>query len=248
MLALLVITVIQSLFIAYNILDNYSSQILRIPGILAEVAEYLICLLNIHILQVFSVLNSNLTEQKLFVWKIIVTVFFIVSVSIQLWILVALYTTGIAQAVLDLNGWICSIYTIFAVLYDNIQGIYLIILIWKNKKRRGAETAKVLHRLMLTLICLAAMDWLGVVEFLATILFQSISNDILLYNSMMSFAELYTCIHGVSMIYLFKQLTDFTFVDTRKKREVESKPLEDTVLKVEERVGVKETSPIKEQS
>ncbi|KAJ3317476.1 hypothetical protein HDV06_001530 [Boothiomyces sp. JEL0866] len=230
-LAILLVTIPQTIFIMYNIIDNYNSHIQRFPAILAEIAEYLECLFNIHILQVFSVLNPNITNEKLYIWKIFVTLVFMGSISVQLWIIICIYTIGISKLVLDLNGWISTACTVFAVIYDNIQGIYLIYLVLKNKKRRGPETAKVLHRLMLSFLSLAVMDWLGVIEFLSAILFTTISENVLLYNSMLSFAELYTCIHGVFMIYIFKQLTDFTFVD-HKKKPVELSKVENTVLEL----------------
>ncbi|KAJ3269157.1 hypothetical protein HDV01_001735 [Terramyces sp. JEL0728] len=215
-LAILMITIPQTVFIMYNIFDDYHSYVQRIPGILAECTEYLICLFNIHILQVFAILNPNITEKKLLGWKAIVTIFFIGSIALQLYIILFIYTSGVSPGILEFNGWVSTAFTVFSVLYDNLQGLYLIYLVLKTKKRRGTDTAKVLQGLMLSLIFLALMDWFGIASFLAALLIPAIYDNVLLYNSMITFAETYAGIHGVFMVYIFKQLTEFTFVDNRR--------------------------------
>ncbi|KAJ3308422.1 hypothetical protein HDV04_001242 [Boothiomyces sp. JEL0838] len=217
-LIILIITIVQSSIIIYNIQNDYQSYTARIPGFLAQCTEFMICLFNIHILQVFSLLNPNITTKKLMVWKIFVTVLFVLSIIPQVWMLSVIDANQIPFVIFYWNGYSSTAFTVFSVLYDNIQGLYLIYLVLKNKKKKGKEVVRILNGLVTSLIVLAVMDWFGVIVYSGAIFIPAIYNSYDLASAIVTFVETYTGIHGVLIIYLLKQLTDFTFADSKKHR------------------------------
>ncbi|KAJ3269156.1 hypothetical protein HDV01_001734 [Terramyces sp. JEL0728] len=83
-----------------------------------------------------------------------------------------------------------------------------------HKKTKGPEMKQIMNGLVKSLLFLAFMDWLAIGNFaLAT--YTPYKNDYLVYNTMMTLSNTHTGFHGLFMIYVFKQLTVFTFIGTK---------------------------------
>ncbi|KAJ3269158.1 hypothetical protein HDV01_001738 [Terramyces sp. JEL0728] len=220
-LVMLFVTLVHTT-INIKLLFNFVEYLQKISGVFALATVYLICLFNIQIIQVFAILNSSITPKKLFAWAIFVTVLFIVCVAAQV---IGLFYIGPTPALLrKLNSYSSTGYTVFAILYDVGQGIYLVYLVSTNKKKKGAQAMKILQSLVLSMIGLAVMDCFGIVIYAAAVFIPSL-NDIA--ATIVVFSETYTGIHAVSMIHIFKLLKDFTFIDTNtsvsKKQDLTAK-------------------------
>lgn len=225
-LIILLITLGHTSLNVYNIIMEYGSYVSRWASFLAQVTIYVICLFNVHILQVFSLLNPNITQSMITVWTIVVSLIAFSAIWSSIWTLGFLNYSYIPNVIIKYNTLSSTAFTVFAVLYDNIQGAYLIYLVLINKKKRGAELSKVLNGLVTSLIVVSLMDWFGIAIFSIATFIPSVNSDMELYNSFLIFADTYTGIHGSAMIYVFKQLTEFTFVDSKiqpKKKEPSSK-------------------------
>ncbi|KAJ3316675.1 hypothetical protein HDV06_003053, partial [Boothiomyces sp. JEL0866] len=193
-----------------TLLFNFVQYYQRLAGVFAMTTIYLICLFNIQIIKVFAILNSNITPRKLFAWAIVVTILFIVSVAPQS--IELLYFASEPPAVLGkLNGYASTGYTVFAILYDISQGIYLVYLVFINKKKKGIKAFQILQGLVLSMLGLGIMDCFGIVVYSAAIFIPALSQ---LSVSIVIFSETYTGIHAVLMIHVFKLLKEFTFIDT----------------------------------
>ncbi|KAJ3317479.1 hypothetical protein HDV06_001533 [Boothiomyces sp. JEL0866] len=204
---------------------DYQSYISRLSSFLAQLTIYMICLFNIHILQVFSLLNPKITKRMIVIWTVIVTLIAFSAMWSAVYMICVLNFDDMPHSVIKFNTISSTAFTVFAVLYDNIQGGYLIYLVMINKKKKGSEMTKVLNGLVTSLIIVSLMDWFGILVFSIAVFIPSVKYDYELYNGFLTFADTYTGIHGSVMIYVFKQLTELTFVESRcqpKKKETPS--------------------------
>ncbi|KAJ3269154.1 ddb1 and cul4 associated factor 7 [Terramyces sp. JEL0728] len=223
-LLILVITIGHTSLNVYNLPSGYVNYVCRFADALAQICVFMITLFNIHILQVFSLLNPNITRRKLLVWLVIVSILFICTFTSTLWHICVLDVSNIPAFVAEYNVISSAAFTVFAVLYDNIQGAYLIYLVLINKKKKGAEIQKVLNGLVISLVVLSLMDWFGVIIFAIAEFIPSVRGNFDLYSALLVFADTYTGIHGTVMIYVFKQLTEFTFVDSKCRPQKKEAP------------------------
>ncbi|KAJ3317475.1 hypothetical protein HDV06_001529, partial [Boothiomyces sp. JEL0866] len=170
--------------------------------------------------------------KKLLAWRVFITALFLVMMIPQMWTLFIIDYFEIPPLVLYLNNFTSSIFTIFSILYDNIQGLYLIYLVQSKKKHMGDKATKILNHLVISLVCLSIMDWIGFAIFAIGLFIPAIVDNYILFLSLITFADSYTGIHAVAMIFVLKLLTDFTFVEKKSrldkvspKKNIESGPL-----------------------
>ncbi|KAJ3308180.1 hypothetical protein HDV04_001625 [Boothiomyces sp. JEL0838] len=224
-LILLIVLCFCAVLNCWNIVNGFVTYQGRLANILSICTLFIICLFNIHILEVFSILNPNITEFKIRIWKIIVALLFVVMGITQVWTICVLDYSQIPDFVNYYNNFTSTISTVFTILYDNLQGIYLISLVQSRKKHMSDDVRKVMGRVVISLACLSLMDWVGFLIFAAAIFIPAIAQDETLYCSIITFAETYIGIHALGMIFVFKQLTEFLFVDKKPTKDKPKKKL-----------------------
>ncbi|KAJ3317478.1 hypothetical protein HDV06_001532 [Boothiomyces sp. JEL0866] len=220
---ILTVTIVQTGCNVYSIIDGTNSAVSRFPGSLAQWTIFFICFFNIHILQVFSVLNPKITKAKLAISRVAIILFYAPTAITQPWYWVNADVSNIPKTIAIVNNYGVIGFSVFAVFYDNIQGFYLIYLVLKNKKKKGNEFKKVLNVLVISFAILCLMDWIAVIMFACATYIPAISKNQPIYHNLMMLTDTYTGIHGTFMIYIFKLLTDFTFVDSKRYKIKKSK-------------------------
>ncbi|KAJ3269155.1 hypothetical protein HDV01_001733 [Terramyces sp. JEL0728] len=220
---ILLISILQASCNIYAMIDGTNSVISRLPGSLAQWTVFFICFFNIHILQVFSVLNTKITKTNLLVGKIVIILLYLPTAFTQPWYWANADETDIPNLVLTFNAYGVLGFSVFAVLYDNIQGYYLIYLVLKSKKKKGKEVKRTLNILVICIAILSLMDWIAVGMFACASYIPSISNNQSVFQNIMKLTDTYTGVHGIFMTYVFKLLTDFTLVDSRRYQIKKSK-------------------------
>ncbi|KAJ3308421.1 hypothetical protein HDV04_001241 [Boothiomyces sp. JEL0838] len=212
---ILAITIIQTCGSIYNISNNFSTYMMRIPGMFAQWTLYMILLLNIHILQVFSVLNQKITKTKILVLKIIGTILFLPVAVSQGWYFFIYDYDAIPPLMKLANSLGTTLYVMVIVSYDTFQGVYLTYLVLRHKKNKSEQVKKTMDALVRSILFLSFMDWVAVGVFGLATYVPAITNNYVLYNTMMAYSNTHTGIHCVFMVYIFKQLTNFTFIGTK---------------------------------
>ena len=134
------------------------SLLFRLTGLFAPFNILGICLINIAILQTFSVLLEWVTEQRLKIWCLL-----------NLGIYAATYWPSIANLVSSQFGsalFSCMAgYAIFILLIDNFQSIGLAIVVFAFAKQGGkkkTESRLQFRNAIMFSLALIVLDWLGV--------------------------------------------------------------------------------------
>ncbi|KAJ3273988.1 hypothetical protein HDV01_003658 [Terramyces sp. JEL0728] len=181
-----------------------------------------ILFLNTEILLVFSVLNENITRKKIKVFRIVIFVsVFILQLPNNLRVFCG---PTIPPAINQFMASSALLMVLVIVIYDNCQALYLTLLVFWNKKAKSKgkltkDTLNAFKRVLFTNIFILLFDWGAVLIF--GYLMATYDADLTLRDfALGQISELNTSIHSCIMIFVIKELKNFTFSDARPKQKV----------------------------
>ncbi|KAJ3318555.1 hypothetical protein HDV06_000383 [Boothiomyces sp. JEL0866] len=203
---------IQTAYLARLIFATKSKRSLETFGILRKLIINMVLLsigdwfaVLVFAYAIFSVLNENITENKIRVWTGVVTLLYL---GCSVWEIAKLFYGDKVPTILT---------TMNNIGTDNLQTLYLISLIYRSKKKRGAKTQSIHKELVVIMAFISVCDWFGILLYAYAVRLGQ-SNGLYLYICMA--VETYTQIHGLMMIIIFKKLKELTFVDRASPKKI----------------------------
>ncbi|KAJ3318557.1 hypothetical protein HDV06_000385 [Boothiomyces sp. JEL0866] len=181
--------VVSGLNISQAMIENIYVD--RVVDMLALTLVYIICLLNVSILKVFSVLDERITNLKANILTGFISMLYLVP-----------FVSETAKL-------------FYGVDYprDNTQSLLLVYLVYRKKTKTNSASFVILKSLVTTLIWLSLFDWIGIAIFAYAIKVGQSP----LYHYLIIIVQSYTGMHGILMLFAFEKLKDFTFVKRTTK-------------------------------
>lgn len=214
------INLIQScMFVIIFMMSYVNSQLyiengfyfIEIVALISNVETCFILLIDIEILRIYSVLNNRITNRKLDMFRnFVVAVFILFPLTSHVMYLVfrSPYTSFL--------GNICiAVFSLFVVVYDNLQNIYLAILIYnfKDTKYHHELTDEMIAKFREITkynVGIVALDWTAIALYAIFVLFAN--NKTISYLATYSnFASIFCiCLHSLGLVCVLKMLKEFT--------------------------------------
>ncbi|KAJ3318962.1 hypothetical protein HDV06_006777 [Boothiomyces sp. JEL0866] len=182
-----------------------------LSGVICNIQLFLIAKTDIQILKVFSILDENITEDKLKILKRVTVALFLLGFISSIFPLVSV--DGTLNAISDL---FLSLFAAFVVIYDNIQSFYLVRLIYSYKKQKlkqgvkfckNDDFAKVQNMILIVL----GFDWVSLTAYvLSVVVVDEYSYQIA------SLSILGVCLHSLAMIFILQKLAKLSVSQKQK--------------------------------
>ncbi|KAJ3319821.1 hypothetical protein HDV06_005871 [Boothiomyces sp. JEL0866] len=199
---------------------HYNYYLIKFIATLTYLSGLGIFLLNIEILQVFSVLNENITAKKIKCARIFLIVYYFLT---NFGLIAALFWLGNSpnylQPFITFGGYL---FLVSGVIYDNLQTFYLTILIRNNKKSRGrgqlsAKSESALVKMFLVSVSFTMFDWVGVGLYTYITTQRLAANFDSDYQSIKVICQFIQGTHATGMILSLHKLSDLVFADRKVK-------------------------------
>ncbi|KAJ3261131.1 hypothetical protein HK103_006440 [Boothiomyces macroporosus] len=209
-----------NILLAISNIVFYSTQTIivsKIAGLLSNTTLFVLCLVDIGILDVFSVLTDGITPAKIKYWTLFVAGLYLVT-SIEL-VIVLFYDWWPDW----LSIWInigALVLAVFTVLYDNIQGYFLLYLVFLKKNTENsnitAQVRKTLKKAVLINLGLLLFDWATAILYIYITFVNS--QDLDIKFTVLSIIESNIGFHGVFLISVVRNLKELAFIGRRASR------------------------------
>ncbi|KAJ3315016.1 hypothetical protein HDV04_004816 [Boothiomyces sp. JEL0838] len=209
-----------NILLAISNIVFYSTQTIivsKIAGLLSNTTLFVLCLVDIGILDVFSVLTDRITPGKIKYWT---------------WFVAGLYSVTSIELVIVLfydwwpdwlSIWInvgALVLAVFTVLYDNIQGYFLLYLVFLKKNTQNsnitAQVRKTLKKAVLINLGLLLFDWATAILYIYITFVNS--QDLDIKFTVLSIIESNIGFHGVFLISVVRNLKELAFTGRRASR------------------------------
>lgn len=209
-----------NILLAISNIVFYSTQTIivsKIAGLLSNTTLFVLCLVDIGILDVFSVLTDGITPAKIKYWTLFVAGLYLVA-SIEL-VIVLFYDWWPDW----LSIWInigALVLAVFTVSYDNIQGYFLLYLVFLKKNTQNsnitAQVRKTLKKAVLINLGLLLFDWATAILYIYITFVNS--QDLDIKFTVLSIIESNIGFHGVFLISVVRNLKELAFTGRRASR------------------------------
>ncbi|KAJ3261130.1 hypothetical protein HK103_006439 [Boothiomyces macroporosus] len=199
-----------------NIIYYFTSNVyLSITsGFLCNTTMYILCLIDVEIIRVFSVLSEYVTPKLIRIWTAILTLVY-VTASIEM--IIVLFYDGWPQWIAEWINIGSFILAMITMLYDNTQAFYLIYLVFIKKKIHNAiytETVSFyVKRAALINVALIIFEWCtGLLYIYITFV---LSEDFVSRIAGLTVIEVNIGLHSVFLIYVVRNLKELAFIGMR---------------------------------
>ncbi|KAJ3323382.1 hypothetical protein HDV06_001902 [Boothiomyces sp. JEL0866] len=224
---------INNILIAISNIVFYATTnifISKISGLLSNTTLFVLCLVDIGILDVFSVLSDWITIRKITIWTWFIAVLFLIT-SIEL--VIVLFYEGWPDW---LSLWInCGalILAVFTISYDNIQGYFLLYLVFIKKNTRNSnitmEVRRTLKKAVLINLGLLLFDWATAVLYVYVTFINSENLEIKF--EALSVIESNIGFHGVFLISVVRNLKELALMGRRVTKPINPIPDDNVISK-----------------
>ncbi|KAJ3273854.1 hypothetical protein HDV01_003832 [Terramyces sp. JEL0728] len=187
--------------------------IFNITAILETLLLFFINITNLEILAIFSILNENITQKKLWVYRILflaVTLVICTAIVMQMFYQALDVPPPLSKLIQYGILVLCAI----TAAYDNAQVIYLAHLIFITKRNRNRVEEK-LKKVIIVSFTVVIIDWLGVCLYGYNIIMQPKQTLYLLTQCVIG-------IHTSMMAFVLSKLKELTFGGRTIKRQAET--------------------------
>ncbi|KAJ3318420.1 hypothetical protein HDV06_000496 [Boothiomyces sp. JEL0866] len=171
-----------------------------------------IVLVNLQVLRIFSVMTSVVSPSGIRVAKLFVILFGLVTIILRIVILISQspYKTPIHIA----SDYLGLAFSLFAIVYDNCQTIFLTWLIYSEKVNRGIKDFAVLQSSIVLIIACLLVDWLGLCSYIL-MWYTPLKQELL--HPLANFTACSFAIHSSVMLMVFNQLVNLAFLKKEKQ-------------------------------
>ncbi|KAJ3319103.1 hypothetical protein HDV06_006662 [Boothiomyces sp. JEL0866] len=187
-------------------------------AIISNIETCFILLIDIEILRIYSVLNSRITDRKINMFRNFVVGMFILF-PFTSHIMYIVFRTSYTSFL----GNVCiALFSIFVVVYDNLQNIYLALLIYKFKDTKynhelTDEMLEKFREITKFNVAIVTLDWSAVSLYGIFIIFAS-KNTVTYLATYSNYGSIFCiCLHSLGLVYILKMLKDFA-VSKKAKR------------------------------
>ncbi|KAJ3276960.1 hypothetical protein HDV01_000012 [Terramyces sp. JEL0728] len=188
-------------------------------SLISNIEICFIILIDIEILRIYSVLNSRITNRKIDMFRNAVVGIFILFPFTSHVLFLALRSTFTAMI-----GNVCiALFSLFVVVYDNLQNIYLATLIYKfkNVKCNNELTEEMMVKFKEITkynIAIVLLDWTAIAFYAIFIISPGKSAESHL-GTYSNFASIFCiCLHSLGLVVILKMLKDFAVSKKPKRR------------------------------
>ncbi|KAJ3267534.1 hypothetical protein HDV01_004806 [Terramyces sp. JEL0728] len=237
--SLLVLVFLQSIISLLNTFVITSWYLARILGIVLYLVIFTITLLNIQILEIFSVLNDRITPKFIAALRIFTVAWHIILLIPNYATL--FYGESLPTWINLTNSFGGVLYVISCAMYDNAQGIFLIVTIYRSKQKSNQmishKSMECLKNTVVTNLIILVLDWATFALYSSEI-YKFISGAELKDTDylIVQICEFISCLHATCMIFVIKMLKDFTFADKKiAKKQTPVEKQNDDTMQIEQR-------------
>ncbi|KAJ3313774.1 hypothetical protein HDV04_001578 [Boothiomyces sp. JEL0838] len=182
----------------------------RIASALTLLIELGIVFLDIEVLKVFAVLNEWITKKRIFYLQGFFVVWYLLWTGGQT---VSIFTQPIPHALRQYCNYGPTLWVVTGVLYDNMQAVYLTLLVYKYKNDQSKIVASQAYiNLLITNSSVCLFDWLAAI-FLVYQLFFVTDNRI--YYGILLICQSIVGLHLCGMIIVFQKLKFLAFCNKK---------------------------------
>ncbi|KAJ3365560.1 hypothetical protein HDU91_002159 [Kappamyces sp. JEL0680] len=203
------VNAITQLVIITELVDAFWAHYLQ--GLLASGVLLAIVHLNLSILSVYQVLDNRISWKLIWAIKIVFWVLFLLcEVFYNFQQLLSLYISA--------STYTSLVYVVVAVLYDNLQSMFLIYIVYKNKHHRDQKVIATTKKLALMTLGLNLMDWVGIGLYSARIF-------LLPHVELFPVCVNVSGLHLNGLLFVFEQLKILTFTGTKMENRNKDLPV-----------------------
>ncbi|KAJ3259969.1 hypothetical protein HK103_001479 [Boothiomyces macroporosus] len=219
---IVMINILQAVLIILDRVGVFSG-IYKAVAIQSHLLLFVVNMIDIQMLGVFSVLNENITSRKIIILKLIAITLITIDV-----LTVLLYWFTQNMLFYKIGDFLTPGFALYVIIFDNIQAFYLVYLVYnyKQKSEKGHQ------RIIYFNVVVSALDWIGIGFF---IYYEFSLIDI--YN----FISIYCIsIHSLCLVDILKMLTEYSI----GKKKLEKRRTEKKVKKRSELKSISKTEII----
>ncbi|KAJ3274393.1 hypothetical protein HDV01_002997 [Terramyces sp. JEL0728] len=191
---------------------------IKIAALLSSTTLLILCLVDVEILNVFSVLTDNITHKFIRVWTFIICALCIFT-SVEL-VIVLFYEWWPDWIAIWINSGEL-IWAVFTISYDTIQGYFLLYLVFVKKKTQNIPniTIKMFQTLKKAVLIIAGLLLFdcGTAALYIYITFID-SPNIDLKFALLTAVEVNIGFHGVFLIFVVRNLKEFALIGSKTAR------------------------------
>ncbi|KAJ3318961.1 hypothetical protein HDV06_006776 [Boothiomyces sp. JEL0866] len=197
-------------YINIDVWGKNDHNIMLLSGLIITIQVCLIFVIDVEILRIFSILNDNISDRKLNIFKICGIASFTIVFAVSFLPLVIS-----SDQILNVASAVLGIYAALVIIYDNLQIFYLAFLIFNYKKIKAhakleESLIKGFRKVVRVNILVLTMDWAGLFFYMINVVGDSG------YSSYFSIAGLICCcLHGLVMVHILQQ---FAKLSVQKKK------------------------------
>ncbi|KAJ3268910.1 hypothetical protein HDV01_002109 [Terramyces sp. JEL0728] len=198
-------------YVDINLWNSFQYKIYLVTGVVGSVQLCLIFVTDVEILRVFSILNENITDFKLKIYKICVLSFYAIVLVFDI-LAICIDDTQI----FDDSNYLTMVFAPFVALYDNVQSFYLVYLIYKfkNQKNKSVQRQKLIDqfsKIIKFISFILLMDWIGIACFTASVIDTSELAEYYAYTSLIGLS-----VHNFGMLHVLNMLAQVSIKNTSK--------------------------------
>ncbi|KAJ3319106.1 hypothetical protein HDV06_006665 [Boothiomyces sp. JEL0866] len=211
-----VLILFQLIYYKYLCIRTDDFYITNVTSIISDIEIALIFVLDIEILRTFSALIPSVTNRTLNMCRNIFVALFVIGPLLSS----VLRMLEISPIFRNLSNISVSLFAIIVVIYDNLQNVYLGIIVYRYKLGKLSDmTPEILYRFKKITqlnIAIVSLDWTGLgfaVWYLDTTMISATSTAY--YLNLASVISV--CFHSLGLVYVLKLMKELTIMKRPKK-------------------------------
>ncbi|KAJ3309585.1 hypothetical protein HDV04_005905 [Boothiomyces sp. JEL0838] len=170
-----------------------------------------IVLVNLQVLRIFSVMTSIVSPSRVKIAKWTVIIYGLVTILLRIVILIT--QSPYKSTIHIISDYLGLAFSLFAILYDNCQTIFLTWLIYSEKVDRGIKDITILQSSVILIIACLLIDWLGVCAYIL-MWHTHLKHELL--HPLANLTASSFAIHSSVMLMVFNQLVSMAFLKKQK--------------------------------